>query len=285
MRKRIVNIGVLLFVAAYLFLQICSATVGLLSKGHEKEIPHILWFTHRQNILDTQDPPDLYKNVQNTIDSYRKLWGINGTEVNFVDDEMCEENIKSSLKWTDAQILLDYFHNVPKGEYKGDICRVASLYLEGGYYFDVDLQVIEPFVVPPTVSFATVNQPKTNQFFQAFVASTAYHPILKRNLEKMISVALGDITLTKIGPRKATFIGPETMKLAFDDVPVKRRGEVLLLEEEHLNNLWGKTYDAIPRQDGVGPSCNWVVHNPRTRKVHFYSRFIGASKQCMKKEE
>jgi mannosyltransferase OCH1-like enzyme len=33
------------------------------------------------------------------------------------------------------------------GFFKGDLCRLAALYKYGGYYFDIDLEVIEPVLL------------------------------------------------------------------------------------------------------------------------------------------
>jgi hypothetical protein len=71
-----------------------------------------------------------------------------------------------------------------KGMYKADICRVAELYLNGGYYFDVDLLAVHSVSPADSVRFATVRGqgwPK-HGFFQAFTARAPGHPILKKVL-------------------------------------------------------------------------------------------------------
>jgi len=40
--------------------------------------------------------------------------------------------------------LVPHFDREKKGAYKADICRVAALFEEGGYYFDIDIRVITP---------------------------------------------------------------------------------------------------------------------------------------------
>ena len=97
-------------------------------------------------------------------------------------------------------------------EFKADICRVAELYLYGGYYFDIDIGVVKPLdvdalpipteILEPTwnlhsikknrleqaekddiATFVTVVN-KQGRFFQAFTASMPRHPVLKRSLGK-----------------------------------------------------------------------------------------------------
>ena len=53
-----------------------------------------------------------------------------------------------------------------------------------------------------------------------------------------------------------------------------------MLLEAKLDKLVGEAYKKVPRQIGEGPNCNWVVIDEKLYKVHFYSRFLGASKQC-----
>lgn len=243
------------------------------------EIPKQIFFTYRHNIITTRDPTHLYNNVRRTIDSYRNLWNESNAAVHFLEDERCVEEIVRSVP-SESEVLLNFYFSLT-GPFKGDICRVAALYLHGGYYFDVDLEVIEPFAVPENTYFVTVDQPAMNNFFQAFVASTPRHPILKKNLEKIIALAKGEIHLELVGPNKVTFVGPETMKMAYEETPERFHKSSILLLESRLENLGGEEYDAIPRQDGEGPNCNWVVHDPEKKRVYFYSRMIGSGKQCM----
>ena len=51
--------------------------------------------------------------------------------------------------------------------YKADICRAAYLYLHGGYYFDVDVLVVRPFLAGDA-KFVTVKGTgyEINGFFQ-----------------------------------------------------------------------------------------------------------------------
>jgi hypothetical protein len=40
--------------------------------------------------------------------------------------------------------------------FKADICRIAELYLHGGYFFDVYLLAVHPVSPPDLVGFSTV---------------------------------------------------------------------------------------------------------------------------------
>ncbi|GMI11343.1 hypothetical protein TrLO_g7772 [Triparma laevis f. longispina] len=55
--------------------------------------------------------------------------------------------------------LLPYFINEKLGMFKADMCRVAALYLNGGYYLDIDLGVVEPIIFDnPRIKFSTMRE-------------------------------------------------------------------------------------------------------------------------------
>ena len=116
---------------------------------------------------------------------------------------------------------------------------MAYLYSFGGYYFDVDLQVIEGeriFEVAPDVSFATVKSfvhpaaageaPSRGQFFHAFLASKPKSPILEKALRVMEAYYTGGFEL-----RAGEWMGRATLFHAFHLVPAAERDKVYLLEE------------------------------------------------------
>merc|ERR1711964_861581 len=71
--------------------------------------------------------------------------------------------------------------------------------------------IIEPIHLDPSVKFATVLDPGKTNFFQAFLATTPGHPIIKRSLQTTLEYYQG---LRKLhGP-----MGTSTLKDAYDDV-------------------------------------------------------------------
>lgn len=206
------------------------------------KIPRRLIFTYKYNLIapresdppfDAEDP--LTKNVLHTIVKYQKYWedmdfadglhGKNETEklvVSFLSDDKCLEVITES----DPR-LVKHFNEEKRGEFKADICRVAELNLYGGYYFDIDIGVVEPVKfealdIPPVqpkpllqlrrlkkkqvdapsetdiITFSSVfNQ--QGRFFQAFTAAMPRHPVLKKSLDYMVDYYEG--TLEQILPQ------------------------------------------------------------------------------------
>jgi len=247
-------------------------------------IPHKIWLTYKNDILKDKEPLRFYENIQKISKAYRSAWGEPDAPIEVLNYERCVKMITTALmhkKDDSVKVLLNYFSILEMAS-KADICRIAVLYLYGGYYFGIEIDVVEPFIASPEVSFVTVENRISKVFFQAFIASSPKHPILADNLNKLVLVARGKLTLTKYGPEpeQFTFLGPETLRLSYFDISSERRGSTFLLQENNIIHLASFEKYKISRQDGEGINCNWVVCSPRDYKVYFYSRFVGATVQC-----
>lgn len=97
-------------------------------------IPHRLIFTHKDNLLDCDvssslnSEPSLHTlahNVRDTIKSYKEVWG-DDVQLTFLTDEEC----RRALYETEPE-LLTYYDDL-QGMFKGDLCRSAELFLNGG---------------------------------------------------------------------------------------------------------------------------------------------------------
>lgn len=194
-------------------------------------VPHNLWFTYKTNILETKRPRHFFRNVQNTIKLYTKAFLEENEEPihsTAMDNEYCQDLIEFVYPK-----LSSHFVQEDYGAFKGDICRIAALYLHGGYYFDVDMEVIQPFltsrlsqeVTPEQISghpgldlsdlrFATVWSVQQDSFFQSFMASTPGHPILKRALEILYEYYEG----RRPSLNGTSILGPLTLLEAYRDL-------------------------------------------------------------------
>jgi hypothetical protein len=242
---------------------------GSIFYRREPKIPHRLVFTFRKNILKTKAPKVFYNNVQNTIRRYREAWGEPNAPVWFLTDDACRSIIK------EANSTLLPFFEFEYGKYKADICRVAALYLKGGYYFDVDLEVIQPVMLSSKTSFSTVLADDNNlvQFFQAFMASEPKSPVLAESFADMIFWYEHP---ERREPRYGN-MGPKTLMDAFNRVPTAKRGQVRLLQETNPN---ATSFPSVPRRKGVGCCCNFIVYDPMDGEAYFYSRILGAGPFC-----
>lgn len=250
-------------------------------------IPHRLIFTHQYNLFDCESSrihltPTLHMlaaNARQTVALYREFWGEPAAEVAFLTDMDCLRVLNAT-----EPRLIKHFKK-EKGMFKADLCRVAELYQNGGYYFDVDLLAVHPVSPADSVRFATVrgtNWPSKG-FFQAFAASAPGHPILKRSLDILLEVYEGK--------RKRHFwIGPETMQIAYEQYLNETSPEVvsrdlLLLDEMAIKHCKGwifcpKSILTLPKQpDPIKPFrtgvCNHVVYDHSTQ--YFFSRVNGTA--------
>jgi hypothetical protein len=76
----------------------------------EYKIPRRLIFTPKHNLLETKDPPVLYRNVQKTIQMYREAWGEPDAPVWFLNDTDYR-----SVIYTAKPNLLVYFDREKHG--------------------------------------------------------------------------------------------------------------------------------------------------------------------------
>jgi len=94
-------------------------------------IPRRLLFTHKEDLLNcdvSSTEPSLHTmahNVHDTIKAYSEVWG-DDMEYDFLTDVECRKAIYE----TEPELLV-YYDDL-EGMFKGDICRSAYLYLNGG---------------------------------------------------------------------------------------------------------------------------------------------------------
>eukprot|EP00040_Diaphanoeca_grandis_P001897 m.19955 g.19955 ORF g.19955 m.19955 type:complete len:367 (-) comp12683_c0_seq1:65-1165(-) len=264
-------------------------------------IPPTLWFTYRINLLSPPSNLSLSPVQKRLAQNIHRIIALHpGVNVEFMDDKRCMHEIISvdvDAKWS-ATILAGFLRE-KDGSMKGDVCRGVAMLNHGGYYMDIDIVPLIDVrtVIPRNVSFTSclearhVAQDKPGTaIFQAFTASARAHPIIVeyvRLLADHYSQGLDGSS----GP-----IGVRLMALAANKHG-RESSDVFWLQEEKLgimesNLLTTPVGDATlvtalgkttPRLGGVGCCCDFVVYDPRTIKLVFYSRMMGASKMCYNK--
>ena len=200
--------------------------------------------------------------------------------VSFLSDDDCVAII------TEAEPrLVEKFRGEKRGEFKGDICRVAELYVYGGYYFDIDIGVYEPLHlddlhvprerVPDItlrylkmattdelmklmkggrddlVTFSTVVN-KQGRFFQAFTAAMPRHPVMERSLQYM--VAYYDGTLEQVLPQD--ILDRYRKQVPPFEVPSRTKPNGMGLGPYTMS----VAYNSI-KDDGLGPYTMSVAYN------------------------
>jgi hypothetical protein len=234
--------------------------------SREYKIPRRLIFTYKNNFLETKDRPVLTRNVKNTIQVYREAWGDPDAPVWFLNDTDCRSAIYAA-----KPNLLVFFDREVHGSWKADICRIAALYLTGGHYFDVDMEVVDPWVPDRNVAFATATTPDKTRYYQSFLASEQNGRILEEALDEML------LFYETKAVRTGKLLGCDTLKTAFDSVAISERGRTIILEEVQF----AEDEAAKLRDNGVGCCCNFGVKDPETNITKFFSRVVGGSSGCL----
>ena len=192
--------------------------------------------------------------------------------------------------------------------FKADICRSAELYLNGGYYYDIDLLVVRPFIAPKQVEFVSVKGAEfpLKGFFQAFTASKKHSPILKKSLDYMLGMIEGK-------KQKRALMGPVALYDAWVSVDLRKiesfqsyhksiksgskfqlkNSTYLLTEVNMMNPSIGSRadYDSLPKQhipQGYGDDCLYapseyprgvcnhaVFDEEDNNAIYFYSHLLG----------
>ena len=263
-----------------------NSTSSRSNNNNTLQIPHILIFTYSTILNNT--PIELRNNVQHTVDRYRDFWNEPDAPLLYLDNVACRQVLHQVYP-----SLVQYFDRETQGMYKGDICRLAALYQYGGYYFDVDLRVIQPVNLSSTTQFSTcleASKREPTAFFQAFLASRQHHPVL------LIALRRTELYYQKkLKIRPGSFMGTTVLFQAY--LYAKKRkngttiGPVKLFQEANLevkSTAVAIYPDNIPLQQGTGCCCNYIVYDPssythKQHRVHFYSRLplpAGLQKYC-----
>jgi hypothetical protein len=187
------------------------------------KVPRRLIFIHKHNLLETKDPPLLYENVQKTIQTYREAWGDPKALVWFLNDTDCRAAVYAA-----KPNLLSYYDQEVQKSWKGDICRVAALYLTGGYYFDVSAEIVSPWLPDHNVTLvAAVDLGKT-RYLRSFLASERKGRILEEALDIML------LFYEQRKSRRFALLGSDSLKWAAESIPQSDRGKMKVLEQVHF---------------------------------------------------
>jgi hypothetical protein len=169
--------------------------------------------------------------------------------------------------------LLAPFLKEGEGCYKSDICRVVALWNTGGYYMDNDLVIVRVPQLPSNTEFATVAVTSLVEFFQAFLAVTPRHPIMKISMQVMLDYYEGNHTLTE----GYQFMGTSTMREAFIRYIAEHPEKAATVRFFHERSLseTPRLFPDHPREPEPGPCCkpkNYVVFDAESNQLMFESR-------------
>jgi hypothetical protein len=216
----------------------------------------------------------LANNVARTINMFPDM----RANYHFGDDKDCYAMIENAH----SRELADFFTKERDGRYKSDLCRLAQLYLTGGYYLDNDLEPISDFrsEIPPCTELVSVASNQSG-IFQALLGAPPRHPAIQLAMNLTLQHYEKRLKELPNGP-----LGTSIMELALRDYTGTKHmnagaspNGVFLLEEKAPEH--GRFKDEhMERYD----ACNFGVYH--ADKQLFYSRSIGAwtGQRCKRTE-
>ena len=154
-----------------------------------------LLFTYKTNLfkaeqghLSTQEKI-LLANMKRTVRVFQNMTG-GAPDVEMWDDQDCFTALEKLQMKEGPELALD-FRREAVGMIKSDICRLVMLYNTGGYYFDIDVAPLDALhkVLDPRATFVTTKI-KDGNFFQAFLATTPKHPVIRKSLTNLVLINL-----------------------------------------------------------------------------------------------
>jgi hypothetical protein len=218
----------------------------------------------------------LRDNVKRTAQMYADA------KITFLTDADCLEEINSYYGEDDGNFMtIKYMRE--QGKIKGDICRGLALYRYGGLYMDVDLSCrvsVWPLIHLNT-SFVTIREYASDDFFQAFIAVTKHHPIIKRYLDLFLIYYNGELN-EQVKDDKGVVL----LRMAHDQILLELpelASTVQLWNETLFNRTAFPDVEAPPGTTKVHKEafamCQFLVATPE-KKVPFWSHVPGSSDFC-----
>lgn len=150
-------------------------------------IPNQLILTGKPDTLEEMDA-DVLANVLNTIQlSGRSIFSVGENQAlpvrpRWFGDRACHSYISDHY---DAE-LLGFFQRASPGYYRGDICRAAVLYREGGFYTDVDVELAVPLpqLVDENTTFMSAYS-VNGDIFNGLIATVPNSGIMAETLQEI----------------------------------------------------------------------------------------------------
>ena len=173
------------FTSAFLFylstLPPSQSNAETVQQVFNTSIPKRIFYAYKWNILKRKFPVTLYDNVKKSQLMFSALWGTKIADVEFLDIANCKKKIYRSYP-----TLLPFYEEEPNIRLKLEMCKLSALYLDGGYFVDVRLDVITPPRLDSSVSFSAAQHPNRPLLMPYCLASKPNTWILYSELERIL---------------------------------------------------------------------------------------------------
>jgi len=221
----------------------------------------------------------LYDNIRNTHRIFTEYWNETQTAPLWF---LREKDCRIAVALAEPKLLPSYL-NETRGNNKANLCRVAALYLKGGYYFDVDMGTIRAVPLSDNTTFAVPheyletrgNKKNLQGLFNSFLAVTPGHPVLRKNLDLYLDHYSGIDLLVR---SKDSHLGTGSLRLAYKATNQTYNSYMKLVEAK-LSPQKSKLLN-LPYPKGTGWGCNFYVSDPEKQVAYFWSRIPGYGWGC-----
>jgi len=198
---------------------------------------------------------------------------VDDIEVVFHTDKECE-----TLIYRIEPRMARAFRREHNGKYKSDICRVFSLYDEGGYYLDTDLLVHQAPYLMPHVTFASIIEPDfQDKFHNAFIAVAPKHPIVAEAMKVMLENYVTKrkrVSGEKLGYLSNRNVGTWTLREAHKRVMRRlpnMANDMVLFQELNLDD-YPNWFPEVERPPMGQNRLRYAAVNLASHKLHFWSK-------------
>lgn len=187
------------------------------------QIPAILLLTAKSSEKDL--PHGVLENLKRTRALNPEL------KEKWLTDADCPAFIRKHVD----QELAVMFDTEPRGSYRGDICRAAALWVYGGFYIDLDVQLFLPLarLIDNSTTFMSAVT-SDGSVLNAIIAAVPRSTVMKEVLQQLKAWYRGD------APRRdaqtgSEWMGPITMFRAISEITKRQcKDEYALMHHQNV---------------------------------------------------
>ena len=205
-----------------------------------------------QTIRDKSVIPDkVYKNIKKFAPEYKHI---------IYDDSECIQFLKKYNHILHKKAnLVDVFRKIPSGAHKADLFRYCYLYINGGVYLDIKIELIKPLreiFKNPNVLYTNIAANNTS-IFQAIIHSPKNNPIFLDLIDYIAnnynnSTKINDFCTKDFYNKVCKYTNKKKLKEGYHK-NIKKGPNIYLFREIGFDN--SDCYDGYDRYGG----CYFIV--------------------------
>jgi len=241
------------------------------------KIPHKIWFASRHGLTKSQDEvPETrekhFDNIQKTLKAYQGAWDTDAVDYEVLHKKACMDAIIKSPTLKASPASIEYYKNSNTKIF--DLCRAVILQEQGGYFINEEVEVIEPYIVNKNdITFVAIENP-SDLILTSFIAATPHHPIMHEVITKYVMLAEGKLSF--VTNNHSGEIYRDSYNAQKDDIKAKS----VLLKEIDLTQMSGE-YNLKSKEASI---CNFIISDPDSDTIHFFTRIFHNGLYCLDKE-